>query len=887
MRFLLALATAVALTGAPRHGDAALAFADVASSTAADAATPTQLPRGIRPVHYDVSLTPDAKALRFAAHTTVTIDVSAPTASLTLNALGLTFDAVRLERVGSRQVASPRSIAVDAEAETATFAFARPIAAGRYRLSMHYRGEIARTAHGLFAIDYETAAGKERALFTQFEESDARRVIPSWDEPAYKATFSLEAIVPAAQSAVSNMPQAASAAAGRGLRRVRFATSPTMSSYLLFFASGDFERITLQAGATEIGVVTRRGVAAQGRFALESAGAILREYNDYFAVPYPLPKLDNVASPGSSDFFGAMENWGAIFSFEHVLLVDPAISTQVDRQDVFAVAAHEIAHQWFGDLVTMRWWDDIWLNEGFATWMEGRTTARLHPEWDTALRAVARRSRAMRSDAFSTTHAIVQQIATVEQASQAFDEISYGKSAAVIAMLESYVGADAWRDGVRRYLRAHAYGNTVSDDLWREIGAGSDLPVVAIAHDFTRQPGVPLLTVVSATCENGRTTLELAQGEFSLDAPGRAPLAWRIPVVARVAGQAPERVVVGPAGARLVLAGCGAVIGNAGQSGYYRTAMPAAQQAALRGAFASLDPIDQLGVLDDAWALGLAGRAPIDAALDLVAGVADDADASVWLAVADELLRLDGFYRLDPARRVVWRHFAIARLAPVLVRIGWRASADERATTTVLRSRLIEALGELGDEATIAEARRRHAQRESDPDAFPPALRKALLAVVAGHADSASWDAMRAEAAAEKNPLVKDRLYRLLASADDEKLARRALELSLTDEPGATNGAQMLRTVAEQHPELAFDFAIAHADAVERITIASSRFFPRLASESLDPALAERLDTFARARFPVESRRPARAAIAMIGYRATVARERLGAVDAWLRARPR
>ena len=863
IRFLLVLATAVVLTGVPVRGDAASADADLA--------TPTQLPRGVQPVHYDVSLIPDAKALRFAARTTATIDVSAPTTSLTLNAIGLSFDAVRLERVGSRQSASPRSITVDAAAETATFVFARPIAAGRYLLAMRYRGAIARTAHGLFAIDYETAAGKARALYTQFEESDARRVIPSWDEPAYKASFSLEAIVPAAQSAVSNMPQAASAAAGRGLRRVRFATSPTMSSYLLFFASGDFARITLQAGATEIGVVTRRGVAAQGRFALESTGSILREYNDYFAVPYPLPKLDNVASPGSSDFFGAMENWGAIFSFEHVLLVDPAISTQSDRQGVFAVAAHEIAHQWFGDLVTMRWWDDIWLNEGFATWMEGRTTAKLHPEWGTALRVVARRSRAMRSDAFSTTHAIVQRIDTVEQASQAFDEISYGKSAAVIGMLEAYVGADAWRDGVRRYLRAHAYGNTVSDDLWREIGAGSDLPVVAIAHDFTRQPGVPLLRIDSATCENGRTTLELAQGEFSLDAPG----------------QAPERIVVGPAGARLVLAGCGAVIGNAGQAGYYRTTMPASQQAALRAAFASLDPIDQLGVLDDAWALGLAGMAPIDAALDLVAGVADDADASVWLAVADELLRLDGFYRLDPARRVAWRRFAIARLAPELARVGWRAAADERATTTVLRARLIGALGELGDEATIAEARRRHGQRKTDPDAFPPALRKTLLAVIAGHADSASWDAMRAEAAAEKSPLVKDRLYGLLASAGDETLARRALELSLTDEPGATNGAQMLGTVAEQHPELAFDFAIAHADAVERITIASSRFFPRLASESLDPALAKRLDAFARTRFAAGSRRPAEAAIAMIGYRAAVARERLGAVDAWLRARPR
>ena len=317
-----------------------------------------------------------------------------------------------------------------------------------------------------------------------------------------------------------------------------------MSTYLLFFGLGDLERLSVKAGATEVGVVTRRGASAQARFALDSSRDVLREYDDYFGVPYPLPKLDNVASPGGNQFFGAMENWGAIFTFERCLLLDPMLSSQTDRQAVFSVAAHEIAHQWFGNLVTMRWWDDLWLNEGFATWMEGRTTRKLHPEWDTATAAVAARSFAMDSDAFATTHPIVQPVLTVDQASQAFDEITYAKGAAVIGMLESYVGADAWRDGVRRYLRAHAYGNAVSDDLWRAIDAASDRPVAEIAHDFTRQPGVPLLRVVSSRCDDGRTTLDLAQGEFSTDRPDKAPLRWQIPVIARVAGNAPARTVV-------------------------------------------------------------------------------------------------------------------------------------------------------------------------------------------------------------------------------------------------------------------------------------------------------------------------------------------------------
>jgi hypothetical protein len=268
-----------------------------------------------------------------------------------------------------------------------------------------------------------------------------------------------------------------------------------MSTYLLFFALGDFERATAKVEGTELGVVTRRGAIDQARFALDSSKDILREYNDYFGVRYPLPKLDNIAGAGRSQFFGAMENWGAIFTFEYALLFDPASSTQHDRQEIFATAAHEMAHQWFGDLVTMRWWDDLWLNEGFASWMESRMTARLHPEWNTRLGAVGSRDGAMQRDSVATTHPVVQHIETVEQANQAFDEITYQKGEAVIRMLEAYVGENAWRSGVRSYMKAHAYGNTVSDDLWKQIEKAAGKPVTAIAHDFTLQPGVPLIRV--------------------------------------------------------------------------------------------------------------------------------------------------------------------------------------------------------------------------------------------------------------------------------------------------------------------------------------------------------------------------------------------------------
>ena len=218
------------------------------------------------------------------------------------------------------------------------------------------------------------------------------------------------------------------------------------------------------------------------------------------------------------------------------MLLDPTISTQSDKQGVFTVAAHEIAHQWFGDLVTMRWWDDLWLNEGFASWMASRTTQRLHPEWNAILGTVNVRERAMNRDAIATTHPVVQKVETVEQAAQAFDAISYSKGESVIRMLEGYVGEDAWRQGVRSYMKAHAYGNTASDDLWRAVEAAAGQPITAIAHDFTLQPGVPMIRVESATCRDGKTTLQLTQGEFSRDNPNKKPLAWRVPVTAQAAG---------------------------------------------------------------------------------------------------------------------------------------------------------------------------------------------------------------------------------------------------------------------------------------------------------------------------------------------------------------
>jgi aminopeptidase N len=882
MRRPLATALALALAGL----SAPLAPVAIAAP-AANAAVTTQLPRNVRPTHYDVAVVPHAQSLSFDGRVTVAIDVLEPTTSIVLNAAGMAFSSVSLTPEGGKAAFAAPKVALDADAQTATFTFDHEIPAGSYTLSMAYTGRIGTQANGLFAIDYDTEAGKRRALYTQFENSDARKFIPSWDEPSYKATFDLQATVPAGEMAVSNMPVASREDAGDGLVRVRFATSPKMSTYLLFFGLGDFDRATAIADGTEVGVVTQKGKADQAAFALESAQAILHEYNDYFGVPYPLPKLDNIASPGRSQFFGAMENWGAIYTFEYALLLDPSISTQSDRQSVFSVAAHEMAHQWFGDLVTMTWWDDLWLNEGFASWMEGRTTAKLHPEWNTALSAVSVRERAMARDAVATTHPVVQHVETVEQASQAFDAITYSKGEAVIRMLEDYVGADAWREGVRRYIKAHAYGNTQSDDLWHAIESAAGKPITAIAHDFTLQPGVPLVKVESADCDGGHTTLRLSQGEFTRDRPGKQPLSWRVPVIAQAIGGEPVRTLVEGGKATLEVPGCGPVVVNAGQAGYYRTLYTPAQFAALRDGFAQLAPIDQLGLMNGTWALGMEGLQPASSYLDLAAATPVDADPQVWGDIVSTFGSLDGYYRGDATRQARFRAFAVATLEPVLQHVGWEAKAGEAAPVAILREDLIDTLGDLGDPAVVAEARRRHAAAEDDPSAVPPALRKAILGVVARHADAATWDALHAAAQVEKTPLVKDELYGLLSSTEDEALARRALELALTDEPGATNSAGMIERVARLHPELAFDFALAHRERMDQLvdTTSRSRYYPALARSAQTQAMADKVRDYADRYIAKGSRRPADTAIAGIANRIQVREQRLPEIDAWLQQR--
>jgi len=451
--------------------------------------------------------------------------------------------------------------------------------------------------------------------------------------------------------------------------------------------------------------------------------------------------------------------------------------------------------------------------------------------------------------------------------------------------VEEYVGRKAWADGVRLYMKKYAYGNAVSDDLWTQIEVAARKPVKAIAHDFTLQPGVPLIRVESALCSKGSTTLKLSQGEFSRDHPEKKPLRWRVPVIVQQLGTTPSyRTLVRNGAATITIPGCAPVIVNAGQSGYYRTLYAAGHFSQLAANFTALNPIDQLGLLSDSWSLGMTGlQSPADF-LDLAKSTPLSADPKVWGQIAGVFAALDRNYETDPAHRATFRKFAIGRLAPKLAQVGWIAQANEPDTFAILRNELIETLGGLGDAAVIGEARRRAAARAADPAALPGALRRTVLGVVAAHADAAAWDQMHAAALAEKVPLVRDQLFQLLAAAEDPELARKGLALALTGEPGETGGAAMIRRASVLHPDMAVDFALDNLAVVntKMDSEARSRYIPALARGSLDPAMIAKLNAYAEKYLAPTARREVKASVANISYRIKAARERLPLIDAWL-----
>ena len=564
-----------------------------------------RLPGGVTPSHYDLNFDVDLANARFAGTETIRVDVAQPTRTVTLNAAEITFRQVTIESGGATQTAT---VTTDERRQMATLRVPKTVAKGPAQIHIAYTGILNDKLRGF----YLSTEKDQRYAVTQFEATDARRAFPGFDEPTYKATFDVSLTIDRRDTAVSNGSVVSDTPTADGAKHtVKFSTTPKMSSYLVALAVGRFACIEGSAESVPIRICGGEGKQEMGRIALDMAQQILKFYNTYFAIKYPYGKLDMLAVP---DFAaGAMENTAAIFYRERDLLVDAKDASLTVRKRIATVIAHEMAHQWFGDLVTMKWWDDIWLNEGFANWMESRPLASIRPDWNVPVDDAMGNQAALGIDALKTTHPIHAAVETPAQIDEAFDSITYEKGAAVLRMVENYLGPDVFRKGINAYLQAHAYGNATSDDFWTTMADTSGKAVDRILPSFINQPGAPLLEV-SLQCVNNRAQLDISQQRFFTDPAEmqtRSAQRWQIPVCVKTAGGNGTCDLIADNKQTLSLGnGCVPwVFANVGAQGYYRTQY---SPETLRGLTPRiqevLTPPERLSLSGDEWALVRAGR---------------------------------------------------------------------------------------------------------------------------------------------------------------------------------------------------------------------------------------------------------------------------------------
>jgi aminopeptidase N len=761
-----------------------------------------RLPKNVVPLDYDIAVTPDIAARTFTGTESVALRFRTASAKIVFNTLNLKVQDVRLD---GRPVAA---VNTDNAAQLTTVTLARPAAPGMHRLALSYTGVIETAPQGLFVQPYRTASGRQAVMLsTQMEATDARRMFPCWDEPAFRARFRLTATVPAGWATIGNMPVARRVAHGK-LATTTFERSPPMPSYLVEFTAGRLRELTGNLGKVRLGVWAVAGRQSDGAVALANARQILADYECYFGYSFPLPKLDSIAIPGG--FSGAMENWGAITYNDQLLLVSRD-SSMSDRQQVYSTQAHEMAHQWNGDLVTMGWWDDLWLNESFATWMSAKETDRRNPSWHWWQSEDASREQAMQADAQASSHPIQVHVTNELQAVSAFDPtITYSKGESVLRMLEAYLGPDTFRAGIRRYIEARAFSNATSADLWSALGAASGKNVGRIASDWTQQAGFPLVGV-TARCRGGRRTLTLSQHRFFLTPPAQHDLEdvhWSVPLQIRVAPrEAPQAVLLRHDGQQVAAGDCQEPLSlDAGAIGYYRVQYDPATLALDTRGFDTLPDGDRIALLDDQWALVQARDAQLASYLALAERMGGDLDTRAWQQITSVLGSIE-FDERGSVGHDAFAAYARSIIEPLEARLGWQAKPGETADLQELRRTVIEDLGAWGDPAVIAEARRRFAAFAHDRRAISPDDQSMILGIVGRYADAATFEELHTLARQSADDTEKSRLYRALALARDPKLAAQAAGIALRPEIPpqlAMLRLQMLFVMTTEQPKLAW-----------------------------------------------------------------------------------
>ncbi len=721
----------------------------------------------VRPVHYDAFLSVDLAGRAFRGELTLELSLERAADAITLHAAGLALARASLAAGGRTLEARVEPFEAS---ETVVLRLPAPAGPGPATLTLAWTGAFCDGLRGLYLAGPELCA-------TQFEAADARRVFPCLDEPGFKATWRLAVEAAHGLEILSNAV-VESVEERAATRVVRFARTPPLPTYLVALAVGKVAGGPVgEARGVPVRTWAVPGKVGLSAFGQQVALEVLPRLEDYFGLPYAFGKLDQLGLP---DFeAGAMENAGLVTYREVALLLDPATASLAQRKRVAEVVTHELAHQWFGNLVTMRWWDDLWLNEAFATWMAYVIVDQWRPDWRVWLEFDQGKAAAMALDALRSTHPIRAEVRTVQEATEAFDLITYEKGGAVLRMIEGFLGAERFRDGIRRYMRRHARGNAVADDLWQALGEASGQPVLTLAQAWIGRPGFPLVRAEAAGAR-----LRLSQRRF-FSRPGDAdPEArWPVPVVLRYRARGAvheQRVLLEGASAEVDLAGPPDwLVANAGATGVYRVAPDAALLGALTRHLGDLTPAERVALLSDEWALVRCGERPVEAWLELAAALGDEEDH----AVLDELVaRLSAMeHRLVADEdRPAFAAFVRLLLGPAMARAGWAAAVGEGDEPRLTRAALVRAVGLVArDPALAAEgAARLDRFTAGEREALEPNLQDAAVAMAARGGDAARFEAFRALHAREVEPAFKRRWLLALAAFEDPALAARAIDLA-------------------------------------------------------------------------------------------------------------
>jgi aminopeptidase N/puromycin-sensitive aminopeptidase len=726
-----------------------------------------RLPDVAQPQHYSLQLVPDLQAATFTGEETIELNLSQASNSLVLNALELKFQHVSAESGGRSY---PATVTLDAQKQQATFQFEQMLPAGFVRLKIAYSGVLNGSLRGF----YLSKSATRNYAVTQFESTDARRAFPSFDEPALKATFDVSLVVPLGDTAISNTNMV-SDTPGPGPRQhtIRFARTPKMSTYLVAFLVGDFQCLSGESDGVPIRACATPDKVQLGQFALSGAEFFLHYYDTYFGIKYPMPKLDMIAIP---DFeAGAMENFGAITYRETAMLVDEKTASLESKKNVAIDVAHEMAHQWFGDMVTTQWWDNIWLNEGFATWMSYKPLTAWKPEWDMPQEQASELNKTLDLDGRKVTRTIRAKADTPDEINEMFDGISYGKAAAVLLMTENYLGEETFRQGVHNYLQAHMYGNATAEDFWNMMQSTSGKPADKVIESLVVQPGEPLLTFGRVEGEK----VKVSQRRFFLN-PGtkqNTEQTWVLPVCMKDGGGQADCSVLSGREQQFAVPQSAVFYANAGGKGYYRSRYDQAQYKHLvENLENGLTPAERITFVGSQWALAHAAIDTVGDFLDLASAVHADSSPFVIETVTNAIGVIDQQIASTPEEHKRLAAWVRKTFAPALLSLGDPAPSDG-PDKNLLRANLFELVGDIGaDPRVIAQARQIAERSFHDPGSVDATFASRALKIAAENGDAQFFSQVKQVYETSPDPQIRHDALRALSRFRDPALVRRALE---------------------------------------------------------------------------------------------------------------